>query len=216
MEANYQDKIDMYLSGRMPFVDRLNFETELEQNPELQEQYQFTLSLQSELQDRKAKMSLINSWKDESGNYSDDTTDDFTDEQTFIPLGNRKRIWYRRVGWAAAAVFLILFFISLPDSKNHHHGHNQEIAQSQYDEPSSHSTHFGSHNSSEVASPDLTSPAESLSLYEQEKYWQRAQYYKSQGQREECIRCLRVLLQQDGEYHHKADSLLHVIYQTQK
>ena len=94
MEANYQDKIDMYLSARMPFVDRLNFETELEQNPELQEQYQFTLSLQSELQDRKAKMSLINSWKDESGNYSDDTTDDFTDEQTFVPLGNRKRIWY--------------------------------------------------------------------------------------------------------------------------
>lgn len=216
MKANYQDNIDMYLSGRMPFVDRFNFETELEQNPDLQKQYEFTLSLQSELQDRKAKMSIINSWKDELSNYSGDSSDNFTEESALIPLANKKRIWYRRVGWVAAAAFLIWFFISLPDSNKHHYEHNQGITESQAEESFVHSSQFNAHHTAEVVSHDLTSPIEKLSLQQQEKYWQRAQYYRVQGQREECIRCLRVLLQQEGLYHQKADSLLHVIYQSQE
>ena len=213
MEECYQDKIDMYLCNRMSLLDRLNFETELEQNPELQKQYQFTLSLQEELHDHRAKMILINSWKKEVDGYSDDTIGVSRDnDYTINPQMSRKRIWYRRIGWIAAVAFFILFFISLPTTKENQLKNNPEITQTQVEHPCS-SSLFDSSQPIEVSSSNLTSPVEKLSYQQQERYWQCAQYHMAKGHREECVRYLRVLSQQEGIYQHKADSMLRIVFQ---
>lgn len=216
METNYQDRIDLYLNGKMPFVDRLNFESELESNAELQEQYRFTLSLQDELVDRQRKMDLIDSWKDDPEELlSEEASSSMDDEVEFTPIdSSRKRKIYRRIGWAAAAILLLLFVIALPDSQNQKY----EIAKSEKsEEQTAHTVQLDRSHMDEVSfQEDVSTPVEKLTLTQQKKYWQRAQYYQKHGQREECMKCLQVLLQQDGIYRDKADSLLHVIYQTQK
>ncbi len=215
METNYQDRIDLYLSGQMPFVDRFNFEAELESNPELKEMYDFTLLLQDELWDRHRKKETIENWKKESDDQLSDKWDN-TDvgEPFYPPLISKKKIWYRRIGWAAAAIFLILLFITIPDSK---HRDGKEIAEVDAVEAShSNQSKLRQGQVMEVSSQDLVAPVEKLTIKQQKIYWERALYQKSHGQRDDCIKTLRILLQQDGVYRDKADSLLLEIYQTQK
>ena len=109
---------------------------------------------------------------------------------------------------------IILLFITFPDSK-HHDG--KEIAEADAVEAShSERSELRQGQVVEVSSQDLVAPVEKLTIKQQKTYWERALYQKSHGQRDDCIKTLRILLQQDGVYRDKADSLLLEIYQTQQ
>lgn len=214
MEATNQDRIDLYLSGRMPFVDRLNFEFELETNLELRELYQFTLSLQTELHDRRTKRNLIANWKEETDELATNDVDASPNDEEYPTFSNnRKKIWYRRIGWAAAAVFLLLFLISLPDSKQEKRSKivKSEMHQSSKSTP----LQLDKQMVREVSSQNMTTPAKKLTIQQQQIYWKRAQNFKSTGQYDECVKCLCILQRQEGIYRQKADSMLNEIYHSQ-
>ena len=213
MDTNYQDRIDLYLSGRMPFVDRLNFEEELKNNSELQDQYQFTVLLQEEMLDRKTKKELIQSWNDSDDSM--DSTDFIEEDVEFVSINSARKKWYRTLGWvAAAAVFLLLFIIIWPESSHQKRDMVQAEQRKQLYSPQ---MQLDKRYVEEVAYHDeISTSKERLSYEQQRKCWDKAQYYRAHGQRDECVRCLKILLQQEGMYRDKADSLLHVIYQSQK
>ena len=210
METDYQDRIDLYLSGRMPFVDRINFETDLEHNKELQDQYQFTLALQEEFRDRKQKKELIDIWKtDIEDSSGDNDTYSNDDEPHDIITHRHKRTWYRRLGWAAAAILLLLFIIALPDTKQHK---NKDFSHIETYQPNTtYDQHIRPDIVKEVSSQERTISNKKLTLKQQKKYWEQAVLYHQNGQRQECVRCLKVLSQQEGIYKEKADSLLYLI-----
>lgn len=214
METNYQDRIDLYLSGKMPFVDRLNFESELISNAELQEQYQFTLALQDELEDRQRKIDLIDSWKDDPEELPIEEASSLMDEEVeFTAIdSSRKRKIYRRIGWGAAAAVLLLFFvIALPEAPNRKYRETRSEKLAKQTLPT---MQLDRRHVDEVSfKDDISIPDENLTLLQQKNYWERALYYHNHGQRDECIKYLRVLLHQEGIYRTKADSLFHIIYQ---
>lgn len=65
MKINFQDRIDDYLLGRMFNEERNSFELEAAEDTELQEQLQFTKTVQKATKSRNEKLAAMEEWKDD-------------------------------------------------------------------------------------------------------------------------------------------------------
>lgn len=115
--------IDDYLLDRMPNVERLAFEKEVETDSELKEQLEFTKSLQQAMKSRSEKLALMKEWESAyewqydldvaqtraAGSGYESCSVPSTDDNRFEKKSSRIRILYWVTGMAA--MFVAGFFI---------------------------------------------------------------------------------------------------------
>lgn len=65
MKIEYQDKIDDYLNGKMSDTEQIEFEKDIQNNPELKDQLLFTENLQDVLKSRNDILERMESWESE-------------------------------------------------------------------------------------------------------------------------------------------------------
>jgi len=213
MNTNYQDQIDLYLSGKMSKDGQRVFETELHSNCELNNQYLFTLAIQNEFQDRKQKKNKIIGWRREATDIRSCPSDINDDSRLVFENLKRRHIRYRRIGLVAATVVFVFFLAILPKSQSSRDSQHPKITNME----------SSRHNSTDITNVPLkddisqiqrTSHGAKLSTQQQEIYWERAKILHKQGKREDCVEYLKILIKQEGVYSQNADSLLHDIYKN--
>ena len=103
MKQEYQDRIDLYVTGRMTEEERMAFEEDMSKDTELKEQVEFTLSVSKSLKSRNDKLEKMKGFKKDYEENSD------KHETPTVPVRNKLKFFY----WASsiAAVLVVGFFI---------------------------------------------------------------------------------------------------------
>ena len=103
MKLEIQDRIDLYVTGRMTEEERLAFEEDMSKDTELKEQTEFTLSVSKSLKRRNDKMERMKGFKKDYEENAD------KHETPSVHVRNKFKFFY----WASsiAAVLVVGFFI---------------------------------------------------------------------------------------------------------
>ena len=127
MKIDFQDRIDDYLLDRMSDEERNSFESDVAENAELQEQLQFTETVQQATKSRSEKLAAMEEWKDDyvweddrvvaasaaeyraTGSGYDYCPAPTIEESRSMPRSSGRRIFYWISG--IAAVFIVGVFV---------------------------------------------------------------------------------------------------------
>lgn len=122
MKIDFQDRIDDYLLDRMSDGERKRFESDIANNPELEEQLKFTKTIHQATKSRNEKLIKIKKWRDDYiregrnasvGNYIATGTDDYYCEPTQVTRHKQhtdsRKITYWLSGIAAIAIIGVFF-----------------------------------------------------------------------------------------------------------
>lgn len=103
MKQEYQDRIDLYVTGKMTTEERAAFEEDMKKDPELKEQTEFLLSVSKSLKSRNDKLERMKRFKKDYEDAVDKP------EKPSVPVRSKFKFFY----WASsiAAVLVIGFFV---------------------------------------------------------------------------------------------------------
>lgn len=224
MDEQKQDYIDRYIRKEMSEEERRHFEMQLLSDPELQEQYEFTLQMKEALKSRKDKLERMRRWEDDS--------------KMSRNVKHRSVMWGVTVSVAVAAVLVAGIFLFSPQkaempplddsawevyrSAGTYSQIVSLIQQERYAEALQEIERQEQENSRlsmDVVSAPLTDEERERMEYEQEAARQDADHlrwlkvYALMGleRREEALEVLDSLRKKEGIYQGQADSLYRML-----
>lgn len=230
MKQEYQDKIDSYLLSKMTKEESSAFETLLEQDAELKEQFHFTKSLKHAISSRNEKIKLIEDWEMQYLKKKESATKKFP---KILSLKNA--YWFSGI----AAILIVGFFIftnnDFVEESNgvilqnnivvrsdanydsiitelNNKEYSKALATIDYEEKKLKNDEMEVDNSAQIIDEEeLLYKKEVLRLRKEELLWLKIQALLGLNKTEEAIKAINVLRHSEGMYKIQADSLYNSI-----